>query len=59
VISENAVAPTTNAIASGPALSWIQREMPVRVSAESGSELPAMKPATHAIAWSASTSPLR
>ena len=57
--SEKPVAPTTNAIASGPAFSWTQREMPVRFSAESGSELPAMKPATHAIACSASTSPLR
>ena len=59
VTSENAVAPMTKAIASGPALSWIQRQAPLSRSASSGSELPAMKPATQAIACSASTSELR
>ena len=49
----------TQANATGLAFSWIQREKPVRCSAESGSELPAMNPATQAKAWSASTSELR
>ena len=57
--SENSVAPTTNAIANGPAFSCTQRETPLRCEADSGSELPAMKPATQASAWSASTSELR
>ena len=59
VTSENVVAPMTKAIASGPAFSWIQRQAPLRCCASSGSELPAMKPATQAIACSASTSELR
>jgi hypothetical protein len=46
-------------MAAGPAFSWIQREKPLRFDADSGSELPAMKPATHARAWRANTSPLR
>ena len=59
VPSEKSVAQTTKPIASGPAFSCTQREMPLRCDAESGSELPAMKPATHASACSASTSELR
>ena len=42
--------------ATGLAFSWSQRGLPVRRSAESGSEAPAMKPATQANAWSARTS---
>ena len=57
--SEKAVAQSTKAIAKGPAFSCTQRSMPLRCDADSGSALPAMKPATHAIAWSASTSELR
>ena len=57
--SEKIVAQRTKAIASGPAFSWTQRSTPLRFAADSGSELPAMKPATQAIACSASTSPLR
>ena len=57
--SEKAVAQTTKPIASGPAFSCTQRETPLRLEADSGSALPAMKPATQAIAWRASTSELR
>ena len=57
--SENVVAQTTNPIASGPAFSWTQRDTPLRLDAASGIELPAMNPATHAIACRASTSELR
>ena len=57
--SEKVVAQSTKAIAKGPAFSWTQREIPLRWEADSGSALPAMKPATHAIACSASTSELR
>ena len=57
--SENVVAQTTNPIASGPAFSCTQRETPLRFDAASGSELPAMKPATQAIACRASTSEFR
>ena len=57
--SEKSVAQTTNPIASGPAFSCTHLESPLRCDAESGSELPAMNPATHASAWSASTSELR
>ena len=53
------VAQTTKPIASGPAFSCTQRETPLRLDADSGSELPAMKPATQAIACRASTSELR
>jgi hypothetical protein len=53
------VAHTTKPIASGPAFWCTQRETPLRFDADSGSELPAMNPATHAMAWSASTSELR
>ena len=42
-----------------PAFSWIRFENPLRWEADSGSELPAMKPATHASAWRARTSALR
>src|SRR5204863_5083538 len=59
VASEKQVTPTTHANATGLALSWIQREKPVRRSVESGSELPAMNPATHANACRARTSELR
>src|SRR2546422_29760 len=59
VASENAVAPPTKAIASGPAFSCTQRERPRWVAAAIGSELPAMKPATQASAWRASTRPFR
>ena len=44
---------------AGPAFSCTQRDTPLRCEADSGSELPAMKPATHASACSASTSQLR
>ena len=57
--SEKAVAQTTNPIASGPAFSCTQRDTPLRWEADSGSELPAMNPATQASAWRASTSELR
>ena len=50
VTSEKVVAHTTNPMASGPAFSCTQRSTPERLVADSGSELPAMKPATHAIA---------
>jgi hypothetical protein len=53
------VAPTTKAMASGPAFSWIQRQAPLYWFAVRGSEDPAMNPATQAKACSASTSPLR
>src|SRR3954452_10830335 len=46
-------------MASVPARSCTFRDSPVRAAACWGSELPAMKPATHAIACSASTRPLR
>ena len=59
VPSEKSVAQTTNPIASGPAFSWTHLESPLRCEADSGSELPAMKPATHASAWRESTSELR
>ena len=59
VDSENVVAAATKAIAAGPARSCTLFQMPVFDSATIGSELPAMKPATHAIACSASTSELR
>ena len=54
--SEKVVAATTKTIAKRPPCSWIARERPVCPSACSGSEEPAMKPATQAIACSASTS---
>ena len=54
--SEKVVAAITKMIAKRPPRSWIARESPVRRSACSGSEEPAMKPATQAIACSASTS---
>ena len=50
---------TTQAKATGRARSWTQREMPLFVSAASGSETPAMKPAMHANACRARTSELR
>jgi hypothetical protein len=59
VQSENVVAQTTKAMANGPAFSCTQRETPLRLAAESGRELPAMKPATQASACRASTSELR
>ena len=59
VPSEKSVAQTTKPIASGPAFSCTHFENPLRCDAESGSELPAMKPATHASACSASTSEFR
>ena len=60
VQSENSVAQTTKPIASGPGLLVHPAvEMPLRCEADSGSELPAMKPATQASACSASTSELR
>ena len=59
VQSEKSVAQTTNPIASGPAFSWTHLDSPLRCAADSGSELPAMKPATQASACSASTSELR
>jgi hypothetical protein len=59
VQSENVVAHTTKPIASGPALSWTQRHRPLYLVAWSGSDAPAMNPATQAIACSASTSELR
>ena len=49
----------TQANATGLAFSWIQLENPVRCSVESGSELPAMNPATQAKACNASTSEFR
>ena len=49
----------TQAKAIGRAFSCTKREMPVRLSAESTSELPAMNPATQAKACSASTSEFR
>ena len=49
----------TQVNATGLAFSWIQREKPVRCSVESGSELPAMNPATQAKACNASTSEFR
>ena len=57
--SENRVATVTNAMAAGPAFSCTQRSTPLRFSADSGIELPAMNPATQASACSASTSALR
>ena len=57
--SENRVATVTNTIAAGPAFSCTQRSRPLRLAADSGIELPAMKPATQASACSASTSELR
>ena len=59
VTSENPVTRITHASAIGRAFSWTRRDRPVRLSAESTSELPAMKPATHAVACSARTSELR
>ena len=59
VSSENAVTAITQAMATGPARSCTQREMPVFVSATRRIELPAMKPATQAVACRASTSRLR
>ena len=47
--SEKQVAQTTKPIASGPAFSCTQRDTPLRFEADSGSELPAMKPATQAM----------
>ena len=57
--SEKSVTPQTKRIASSPALTWIQREMPVRRAAAIGIEAPAMNPATQAVAWRARTSELR
>ena len=57
--SEKVVAAATKTMAAGPAFSWTVRHQPWWCSACSGSELPAMKPATQAIACSASTSELR
>ena len=59
VTSENSVAALTKAIANGPAFSCRTREKPVLCSIWSGSDAPAMKPATHASACSARTSELR
>ena len=59
VSSEKQVTPTTQAKAIGRARSCTQREIPDLRAAESGSELPAMKPAMQAKAWRASTSELR
>jgi hypothetical protein len=59
VTSEKQVTATTHASAIGRAFSWTQREKPRRRAAESGSALPAMNPATHALAWSARTRELR
>ena len=53
------VAHTTKPMASGPAFSWTSRDRPLRWAADWGSELPAMKPATHAITCRASTRELR
>ena len=57
--SEKRVTAQTKRIASSPALTWIQREMPVRWAAAIGIEAPAMKPATQAVACRARTSELR
>ena len=57
--SEKIVTAQTKRIASSPALTWIQREMPLRCAAAIGIEAPAMKPATQAVACSARTSELR
>ncbi len=59
MISEKAVTATTQAIATGPARSWTIREIPVFVAATCCIELPAMKPATQAVACRARTSRLR
>ena len=59
VASENTVAAITKLIASGPARSWTRRHTPLWPFATIGSDDPAMNPATHASACSASTSPLR
>ena len=58
-MSENSVTAATKRIASSPALTWIQREIPVRSAAAIGIEAPAMKPAIQAVACSARTSELR
>ena len=57
--SEKRVTAQTKRIASSPALTWIQRENPVRCAAAIGIEAPAMKPATQAVACRARTSELR
>ena len=56
MLSEKVVAQITNAIANLPDFSCTQREKPLRNAAWAGTVLPAMKPATHAIECSASTS---
>ena len=56
---EKRVTAQTKRIASSPALTWIQREKPLRCAAAIGIEDPAMKPATQAVAWRARTSELR
>ena len=48
--SEKRVTAATKRIASSPALTWTQREKPVRWAAAIGIEAPAMKPATQAVA---------
>ena len=57
--SEEERAAQTKKNNSSLALTWIQREIPVRCAAAIGIEAPAMKPATQAVACSASTSELR
>ena len=59
VRSEKQVTPITHPNAIGRAFSWIRRLMPVLVLAVSGSVAPAMKPATQANAWRASTREFR
>ena len=58
-LSEKVVAMTTKPIASRPPCSCSHLDTPECCSACIGSALPAMKPATQAIPWSASTSRLR
>src|SRR4051812_23297896 len=49
----------TKSSSRAAALTWTQREKPLRCAAAIGIEAPAMKPAMQAVAWRARTSELR